>query len=216
VIDIPTYVTEKFALMTDRVGCIINMNAHEVTNYHRTLTYQAIIAEIVAELTLAGEKVDNIAKVLVAFSTTMCGLDTTVAVDAVTSIKISPYTQLIRAVEGVCAHETAWIGLLTRYTQNLPFDVAPTPENPAGYYDLSYAKHELVAMKRDLGALREALQPVFASPSTTEPTDQVIPTEQEVDPKLSMAEWKYRVANWDIQLGYREWVERQRTKSVRF
>lgn len=67
---------------------------------------------------------------------------------------VAPITELtlMQAIEEVRPHYSAWVQLLTDYTNTLPPDTAPTPESE-GDTRRGYAEHELSAMKRDLGAL---------------------------------------------------------------
>lgn len=60
---------------------------------------------------------------------------------------------LRRAAKDCAPHIPAWIALLEAYVETLPLDHAGGDCDAAR----SYALHELRAMKRDLGALAEAL-----------------------------------------------------------
>ena len=65
------------------------------------------------------------------------------------------YTELLgiqSAASEIKTHVDAWIELLERYIETLP----PDDDLGSGEEDRSYAKHELHAMRRDLGALFSA------------------------------------------------------------
>ena len=83
----------------------------------------------------------------------------------VTESRHAELLALESAVEEIRPHVDAWIGLLEEHVAGLPED-GPQGSGDAGR---SYAEHELVAMKRDLGALSPATAPGAHGPSSRAP-----------------------------------------------
>jgi hypothetical protein len=70
----------------------------------------------------------------------------------ITETEHAKFVRLKFYVSEIKPHVSAWIDLLETHVRSLPEDAQETPEAP-GLSDKSYAEHELLAMKRDLGSL---------------------------------------------------------------